>query len=135
MTRLPFDRRLLRFTAVGGLGFAIEAILLTWFASVPEVGPMLGRGFSFPLAVLATWWLNRRLTFRSSNDPRREGMRYFGVQLLGALANLAVFALLVFIFPSLYRFPVIPLFLAAIVGLGVNFILSRKFVFIPYAER
>lgn len=136
MYLLSFDRRLfIRFAAVGSLGFMIEAVLLTWFTTLPAVGPILGRGISFPIAVLATWWLNRRLTFRSINNPCRESLRYFGIQILGALTNLVVFILLVFFFSSLHRIPVIPLALAAIAGLVVNFILSKKLVFTSYAER
>lgn len=126
---------LVRFTIVGGIGFLIEAMLLTYFATVPSVGPIWGRFISFPLAVLATWWLNRTLTFKSTNDPGREGMRYFLVQIFGALANLAVFISLVSHFPSLQGIPVVPLFMAAIVGLIVNFVLSKKFVFITYGKQ
>lgn len=126
---------LVRFTVVGGVGFLIEALLLTYFATVPSVGPIWGRFISFPLAVLATWWLNRTLTFKSTNDPGREGMRYFLVQIFGALANLAVFISLVSHFPSLQGIPAVPLFMAAIVGLIVNFVLSKKFVFITYGKQ
>lgn len=125
------ESRLLRFSLVGGVGFAIEAIVLTYLAAVPAVGAMKGRLVSFPLAVLATWWLNRRLTFRSTNEPRRESFRYFLVQSLGALANLIVFTLLVALSPFLAEIPVVPLFFAALVGLLINFSLSKKFVFVP----
>lgn len=127
--------RLVRFTIVGGLGFVIEAALLTYFATVPAIGSVKGRTISFPLAVATTWWLNRTLTFQSRNNPRQESFRYFLVQTLGAVANLGVFLTLVTIFPVLHPIPVIPLFIAAIFGLLVNFALSKKFVFVQHEKQ
>lgn len=123
------QHRFVRFTIVGGVGFMIEAALLTWFASVPGLGAVKGRAISFPIAVATTWWLNRTLTFQSQNNPHREGARYFLVQSLGAVANLGVFMVLVSVFSYLRSVPVVPLFVAAIFGLLVNFTLSKKYVF------
>ncbi|MBT8439171.1 MAG: GtrA family protein [Gammaproteobacteria bacterium] len=121
--------RLLRFAVVGGVGFAIEAGFLTYFAAQPDIGPIKGRAISFPIAVMATWWLNRNLTFQSDNPPMVESLRYFLVQIVGAVSNLAVFVILVSSFRMLEQLPVLPLFLAAIVGLAINFILSSRMVF------
>lgn len=126
--------RFIRFTIVGGLGFLIEAILLSYFAGVASIGVIKGRAISFPVAVAATWWLNRKLTFQSRNHAGRESFRYFLVQSIGALANLGVFFILVTLFPSMRTSPVLPLFIAAIFGLALNFVLSRKFVFIQYEK-
>lgn len=121
--------RLLRFVVVGGVGFIIEASILTFFATYLDIGPIKGRAVSFPVAVLVTWWLNRNLTFQSINPPMIESLRYFAVQIIGAVSNLLVFIILVSNFHKLGQVPVLPLFLAAIVGLAVNFILSSTMVF------
>lgn len=113
----------------------IEAVLLTYFATVPAVGAVKGRAISFPIAVLTTWWLNRTLTFRSKNNPHRESFRYLLVQALGAGANLGVFMVLVSAFPWLRSVPVLPLFIAAIFGLLVNFALSKKYVFVQHEKQ
>jgi len=118
-----------RFLIVGGVGFAIEATLLTYFATLPYVGAVKGRAISLPVAVLATWWLNRTLTFQSRNNPHRESLLYFLVQMLGAATNFGVFIVLVSAFPTLRSIPVVPLFIASIFGLIVNFGLSKKYVF------
>jgi putative flippase GtrA len=76
--------RFVRFSIVGGVGFLIEATLLTYFATVPGIGAIKGRAISFPIAVVTTWWLNRTLTFQSTNNPHRESFRYFLVQSLGS---------------------------------------------------
>lgn len=126
------QQRIVRFAVVGGVGFLIEAALLSYFANVPGIGVIKGRAISFPVAVAVTWWLNRRLTFRSQNPPGRESLRYFVVQSIGAFANLGVFLTLVTLFPYLQALPVLSLFIAAIFGLALNFVLSRKFVFIKH---
>jgi putative flippase GtrA len=126
--------RFVRFSIVGGVGFVIEATLLTYFATVPGIGAIKGRAISFPIAVVTTWWLNRTLTFQSTNNPHRESLRYFLVQMLGAAANLGVFLALVSVFFSLRSIPVVPLFIAAIFGLLVNFTLSKKYVFAQHEK-
>lgn len=126
--------RFVRFSIVGGVGFVIEATLLTYFATVPGIGAIKGRAISFPIAVVTTWWLNRTLTFQSTNNPHRESLRYFLVQMLGAAANLGVFFALVSVFFSLRSIPVVPLFIAAIFGLLVNFTLSTKYVFAQHEK-
>jgi len=126
--------RFVRFSIVGGVGFVIEAGLLTYFATVPGLGSIKGRAISFPIAVVTTWWLNRTLTFQSNNNPHRESFRYFLVQSLGAVANLGVFMVLVSVFPGLRSIPVVPLFIAAIFGLLVNFVLSKKYVFAQHEK-
>lgn len=127
--------RFVRFSIVGGVGFVIEAALLTYFATVPGLGAIKGRAISFPIAVVTTWWLNRTLTFQSKNNPHRESFRYFLVQSLGAVANLGVFVVLVSAFPGLRSIPVVPLFIAAVFGLLVNFTLSRKYVFSQHEKQ
>lgn len=128
------QHRFVRFSIVGGVGFVIEAVLLTYFATVPAVGAIKGRAISFPIAVMTTWWLNRTLTFQSKNNPHRESFRYFLVQSLGAIVNLGVFVVLVSALPWLRSIPVVPLFIAAIFGLLVNFTLSRKYVFAQHEK-
>ena len=127
--------RFVRFSIVGGVGFVIEAALLTYFATVPGLGAVKGRAISFPIAVVTTWWLNRTLTFQSKNNPHRESFRYLLVQSLGAVANLGVFMVLVSAFPWLRSVPVVPLFIAAIFGLLVNFALSKKYVFAQHEKQ
>lgn len=126
-----FRSSFFRFVLVGGIGFIIEAITLTLIAQYSSLGPIWGRAVSFPLAVLSTWWLNRKLTFRSQNPPGAEGVRYFAVQILGALTNTGIFIVTVKAIPSLWNIPVVPLAFGSLGGLVVNFILSAKVVFVP----
>ena len=126
---------LVKFSAVGVFGFAIEAVLLTWLVESADLTALRSRFISFPVAVAATWWLNRRMTFRSTNAPAAEGVRYLMVQLTGALTNFMVFAGLVTWLPFMEAYPTLSLGIGAVFGLAINFTLSKKIVFVRHARQ
>lgn len=121
--------RLVSFAAVGAIGFLIEALFLTLFAMQSKFEVAYGRLISFPLAVIATWVLNRRLTFKSDAAPLSESVRYILAQTAGALCNLAVFYVLTSSSVFMAKAPAVPLLFAAVVGLAINFMTSRIWVF------
>jgi putative flippase GtrA len=124
-------RQLGSFVAIGAVGFCVDGGVLTLLATQGGMNVYSARLVSFPLACLATWGLNRRWTFSAPRSLalRAEYARYLAVQILGALANLAGFALLVALYPVWRTIPVIPLALGAIAGLAVNFLGARTWVF------
>jgi putative flippase GtrA len=123
-------RRLAGFIAIGGVGFLVEAAIITLAGASPwAVSALTARLVSFPFAVALTWWLNRTYNFRSTANPLAEGGRYMVTQVAGAVANLGVFALGVRLFPLLDQWPVVALGVGACAGLSVNFALSYAFVF------
>lgn len=121
------------FLAVGTLGFCIDAGVLTVLANGANMNPYAARLLSFPIAVLATWSLNRRFTFASSAQSRQERAfeygRYFTVQVFGAGANLAIYSLCLLLWPQLVHWLVVPLAVGSAVGLFFNFIGSRRWAF------
>lgn len=121
--------RFLKFSAIGGIGFAVEASVITLTGSWWALPPTVARCFSFPSAVMLTWWLNRKYNFRSQGSLVAEGRRYFLAQATGALSNLGVFALCVSLVPLFSVWPVAGLAVGAVAGLAVNFFLSSVFVF------
>lgn len=125
--------RLIRFGMVGGVGFAVDGGVLALLFHGAGMDPFSARLISFAWAVTVTWWLNRRFTFRElraeSGGQRREYLRYIGVQVLGALANLTVYTGLLVGVPALAGWPVAALALGAVAGLAVNYTLSLLFVF------
>jgi putative flippase GtrA len=131
--------QIIPFTVVGVIGFAIDAGALTILMSASGLSPYQARAISFPLAVLGTWLINRRWTFRSSQPVRQsigiEYVRYLFVQSLGAASNLCVFAFALARQPELIRYPVIPLAIGAAVGLAINFVGSRMWVFADRSGR
>ena len=122
----------LRFLAVGGFGFVMDAGLLQVFLRL-GLGYYTGRIPSFLLAVGATWVLNRLWTFKAAGRPGRvrQAALYFGVQCAGWATNLAVYGLMLLLIPQLKGLILIPLALGAAAGLGVNFLGSKHLAFRP----
>jgi putative flippase GtrA len=119
------------FGAIGGVGFLIEAAVLTWLVRVNGWGLYGSRVLSFGLAVTATWYLNRRFTFarRAGADRGREYVRYFLAQVIGALINLGVYGTIIAAVPVVAAYPVLPLAVGSGVAMVFNFLAARHFAF------
>lgn len=120
---------LLRFTAVGLIGFIVDAGVLSFLVTAGGWHHYVARGVSFPLAVTVTWLANRTWVFRKTGRVRREYLGYFAVQITGALINLGTYVAVIETWPGLATTPVIPLAVGAALGLVFNFLASRRFVF------
>ena len=123
-------RQLTRFLLVGGIGFLIDGGLLflqIWMG----VDPYLARLISFPVAVVSTWRLNRRWTFPEADQasPSLQFNRYFGVQMIGALCNYAVYASVLGANRETAGAAAMGFVLGSAIGLIVNFLGARVFVF------
>ena len=127
-------RTVRNFALVGGVGFAIEAVLLTVLVQFAGWQPWYARIPSFLTAVLATWALNRRHTFAGRGLERRsvEAFWYAAIQVGGALVNLAIFGLCLLYSPALRAVPVVPLAIGAVGGFAFNFAVSNSLL---YARR
>ena len=127
---MPFGR-FAKFVVVGGVGFVIDAGVLTLALRELTSSIYAARALSFGSAVLATWLLNRLFVF--DVDTRRslvaEYGRYFVTQTAGALSNLAVFVALIELMPRLAAAPVVPLAVGAALGALVNYAGSAVWVF------
>lgn len=128
---LPAASRFARFVAAGGIGFLIEALILTWLAQGKGMDIYAARAVSFTVAVTATWAINRNFAFAGLARERRgrEYSAYFLVQVVGAVINLGVFAAAIALWPGLRSVPVVPLAMGAAVALVFNFLASRTWVF------
>ncbi len=124
-------RQALYFLCIGGFGFLVDAGVLTWLVTVQNWGLYSGRAVSFFLAVTATWYLNRRITFIHHTSPARgcEYVLYLSTQTVGAVINLGVYAGVIARAPELGSYPVIPLGFGAAAALVFNFSTAKKFVF------
>ena len=120
-----------RFGVIGGIGFGIEAVVLSALTRFAHWTPWQARIPSFLTAVLATWLLNRTYTFAGRRPDRTsmEVLSYAGIQICGAGINLAIFALCLFQFPDLNEVPVVPLAIGAVGGFAFNFIASNAWLY------
>ena len=131
----PSRSQFLGYAMVGLGGFLVDASILTLLSVHLGMSLFSGRCISFTAATLTTWLLNRIFVF-SAGGPGNHGRlgeygRYLAVQVAGAVTNLAVFFLLVQMFPTLARLPALPLAVGALAALGLTYLGSWRFVFSP----
>jgi len=120
----------LRFSAVGVVGFLVDTAVL-YLGLAVGLGPYVGRAISYVCASTSTWYLNRRFTFHARKSPRwaREWGKFFVTNAAGGASNYLVYAALVATVPFVARHPVIGVAAGSIVGLAINFNMSRFVVF------
>ena len=116
---------------VGGIGFVIDAGILSMLVHGFGNDPLSSRLVSFPCALTATWYLNRRITFShlASNNPRQEWMRYVMVGVAGNLINLIVYTVLVRLSQTMYIYPEAALAIASVVAMIFNYLGSSRYAF------
>lgn len=123
-------RQILSFAVVGIVGFAVDLGVLL-LALHNGVGLLVGRAISFLTAVLVTWFINRRFTFRYSHSEKihKEWWLYFGTMLLGGSLNYLVYCLVVSMLPNLRLLPAIAVACGSVAGMGLNFVGAKVWVF------
>lgn len=131
MNESPLARAARRFVVVGGIGFLVDAAVLTLLVNANGWNPFYARLASFAVAVTATWLLNRRYTFahRRRHRTHTEYSRYVLVQSLGAALNFAVYALCLAGAPWLRELPILALAAGSVVAMGFNFWAMQWLVF------
>jgi putative flippase GtrA len=88
----------IKFCFVGGSGVIVNLVvfnltLLVWHTGggeTPKVAIYLGNALGFVVSVLTNYYLNRRLTFRSSGAVSRELPKFFTVSVIAYLGNLGI---------------------------------------------
>ena len=140
------DPDFIRFAAVGAAGFLIDLAVLTvlvrYAGYKTEPVQLFGFGFtlspaiqarflSFPVAVAATWMLNRNWTFKETvkRPILTEIVSYLAVQGSGGVANVGAYSFLLMMFPHLQAAPIIPLIAGSAVGLCLTFLGSKYWAF------
>jgi putative flippase GtrA len=137
--RLPMadSSRFLRFTLVGAVGFVVDAGVLQALTSLAAWGPVQARAVALPTAIFATWLLNRTITFPESHGGPvlASLMRYAAVSAVGATVNFVVYSVLVFASQAMAALPIVPLSIASVIALAVNYMGSKHFAFRSNTKR
>ena len=128
-------RQFIPFCMVGGVGFVIDAGILSLLVHGFGLEPLVSRLLSFPTAMTATWYLNRRVTFSHavSNNPGQEWFRYALVSVAGNLVNFIVYVACIRVSQDLYAYPEAALAIASIVALAFNYLGSSRYAFRRHA--
>lgn len=120
------------FAVVGTLGFIVDAGVVTLLATA-GTGPWLARLGSFAAAVSATWWLNRRFTFRHRTARHQSQRKSFGYYvtacLMGGALNLGTYALLISRFELFAEYLILAVAAGSLAGMGANFLMARYWIF------
>lgn len=114
------------FGVVGIIGLCVDILIL--YCLNPLFGPFVSRVFSFLGAVIVTWALNRRFTFkgRCSNFALvKEFFSYFGLMVFGGVVNYACYAWFVVNSEYILHHLYIGIGLGSLSGMLVNYLTSR----------
>jgi putative flippase GtrA len=133
--RLATDIRLrvlvqfLMFGTVGVIGFLADTA--TVYALRHSLGLYGAGALAYGVAASVTWLLNRLWTFRGQGSGRahRQWARFMLVNSAGFVLNRGAYAALVTFVPFCADQPVYAVGAGAIVGMFLNFRLSRTMVF------
>jgi putative flippase GtrA len=127
---MRFWKRFLWFFLAGLIGFAVDSGVLYLIKGM--LGLLIARVVSFACAVLATWLLNRCLTFRDRSARLglfREFLGYLGLMLFGGTLNYAVYAWMVLYVRIAQDSPVLGVAAGSLSGMLLNFMTSRYFLY------
>ena len=124
-------KQFVSFGFIGTIGFLVDATVLIICNSVFELNLLVSRLISFGIAVTATWYLNRVFTFKEQRRPNlaKEWSQYVMFNGIGALANLAIFMWLVLNYQYFADNPILPLAIASVIAMFINFLASKFIVF------
>jgi putative flippase GtrA len=124
--------RFFRFAFIGAAGFVVDTAILYSVVALFGTGLYIARAVSFLCSATFTWYMNRRLTFpdRRSSQLGREWIRFVICNSVGGAVNYSVFAAYVHYVGASQFGPLIGIAIGSIAGLGVNYTLSKQFVFI-----
>ncbi len=119
----------LMFGSVGVVGFMFDTA--TVYSLRRPLGLYGAGAVAYLVAATVTWLLNRLWTFRGlgSGPIRQQWARFLVVNLGGFVLNRGTYALLVTFVVRCAEQPVYAVAAGAIVGMFVNFALSRAIVF------
>jgi putative flippase GtrA len=119
-----------RFAIAGGIGFAVDAGILYGMLAI-GAGYFVGRLVSFLAAVWTTWQINRRFTFVPNDSGTRwqEWWMYLSAMLGGGSVNYAAYSVTVMLLPSTPLKPLCAVAVGSIVGMIVNFLSAKLWVF------
>jgi putative flippase GtrA len=110
----------LAFLVSGTVAFLVDAGVLKVLAAVFGFHPVLARVVSLLLALVTSWLLQRRFTFRLTTPPTfAELLRYLGVQSTVAAINYGIFVLILVLWPAID--PLLALAVSCIIGMFFSY--------------
>lgn len=131
MTRLNIKKaEVFFFLVAGSAGFCAD-IAIVWLLTRQGVNALVAQAFAFSCAVVVTWLINRRYTFRAHarQNVFAEFIHYLGANIVGAIVTNGLYAVLVLNSAIFLARPELAVVIGAVAGLVFNFISMKWFVF------
>jgi putative flippase GtrA len=135
VSRLPERHRaaggeFLRFGLVGAFGFCLDVAAV--YALIPSLGLYGAGAAAYFIVASINWALNRFWTFggRTHRSVHTQWLRFLAVNLFGFALNRGAYTLLLVAFVLPRHYPVLAVAAGAASGFLVNFLLSRRLVFV-----
>jgi putative flippase GtrA len=124
-------QQFLKFFLVGLLAFSIDAIILQALVTFADWNPYTARIPSASTSIIFSWLVNRRFTFTQPKKVRvaRSIVNHLFATSFSLAVNLFLYWGFLSTFPSLNHLPVVALSFGAAVGLFINFLLAKYWVF------
>jgi len=120
----------LNYSAVGGVGFLVDASTVHLLVYLAMMDPYISRVLSYLLAATVTWYLNRKYTFFStSKNNKREWLYYLAGNSLGGGINYLCYAIIVYYYKDLSYVLLVAVSTGSTIGLAVNYAINKYFVF------
>lgn len=116
------------FLTAGIAALTTDAIVLTLLTNGLGLSPFTARIFSISVAMVASWLINRTMTFAVTTTPTfAEFARFAMVSWLAQAVNYAIFAAVLLLRPETH--PVAALIAASLVAMFVSYVGFRFGVF------
>ena len=122
-------REVIGFLVVGGIAFFIDTGILQ-FLSYLGLDPYFARAISFTLALIFTWWMNRRHSFKVDTKPTwKEFFAYASSVSVGGAINWFVYILVLEFYLVGTSYPSLALVPATAISMCFNFLVMKLVVF------
>jgi len=126
--QLTLARQGIGFLVSGVIVLSVDMGVTSALTRLVGLSAYLARPIAIACAMVVAFMLHRTLTFRVTTPPTLfEFLRYAAVALTTAVANYAVYAVLLLMIPSLA--PEVALFLSSLVAMSISFVGMKFGVF------
>lgn len=132
LQRRLLEWRFFRFGVAGGVGFVVDAAVLTALVELAGMNPYVARIFSFYIAATSTWLVNRHYTFGDRPSGRSlfgEWLHYLSMMMVGGATNYAIYALSLSVSATVREYPALGVLIGTSVSMFVNFNTSKHLIF------
>jgi len=135
--RFPAWAEFIQFGMVGSTGVVVDLIIYLSLQKFLGVDHRLARAYSFVFAATWNWALNRLITFtyRQKMSKLLQLPAFILTSSMGFLVNWGSYVILTGYVPYFNGHRIFALFIGVILGMGINFMAARAFVFRPYEKR